>query len=204
MQARLARQLYRSISRLSPTPPQPTQWRVAHVVRRADVHQAVALTTPAAGRPVETPAVDQCSQTSITVGNERVQVCFGPAQRVEADEHVVADGDIDGADVEEVEGERLTVVGRGDELDDVADLPGVACLGQVQQAGISGCALSGGLVGRARIRAWSSCSLARSLMACRPVSLRCRSRCSERLHASLQPSSLVKVMRLPNVVFSHA
>ena len=63
-------------------------------------------------------ACDHGTHARVTVGNERVQVGTAPAQRVQAAQHVVADGDVDGAQLERVELEGLAVVGRREEAGD--------------------------------------------------------------------------------------
>lgn len=63
-----------------------------------------------------------------------MQVGATPAQRVEALQHVVADRDIGGAQLEHVERKRLPVVQRCKEAHDAADLSGVALVGQAPQA----------------------------------------------------------------------
>lgn len=65
---------------------------------------------------------DQAPNSHITLGHEGVQVGLGPAQGIQAGEHVVADGDVHGAQVIGVERECLAVVGGGDELGDSDNL----------------------------------------------------------------------------------
>jgi hypothetical protein len=62
-----------------------------------------------------------------------VEVRLAPAQRIETRQHVVGDLHVHRAQLEEVEGEGLAVVGRGEELRNARDLPAVATLGQVEK-----------------------------------------------------------------------
>ena len=59
-----------------------------------------------------------------------MQFGLAPAQRVDAQQHVVADGFVDRAQLEQIEGEGLAVVGRGDEERDAPDLAGVTGFGE--------------------------------------------------------------------------
>ena len=56
-------------------------------------------------RPLQAPAVDDQPHARVAVRHEHVQVGTGPAQRVETAQHVVADLDVERAQVEQVEGE---------------------------------------------------------------------------------------------------
>ena len=85
--------------------------------------------------PAQTPAIDHRAHAGVTVGNQRVQVGTAPAQRIQAAQHVVADGDVDGAQLEQVEREGLAVVGGGDEACDARDLAGVARLRRAAAGG---------------------------------------------------------------------
>ena len=109
--------------------------------RQADVPQSPT------SRPTQAPQLDHGAHARVSVGDQRVQVGAAPAQRVEAAQHVVADGDVDGAKLEGVQLEGLAVVGRGEEASDARDLAGVAGFGELQQPREGLGAFAGGLAG---------------------------------------------------------
>jgi hypothetical protein len=91
---------------------------------------------------VQAPPLDDCAHAGVAVGDERVQVGTAPAQRVQAAQHVGADRDVDGAQLEQVEGVGLPVVAGGQEARDAQDLAGVSRLGQLQQPRVHGAELN--------------------------------------------------------------
>lgn len=64
-----------------------------------------------------------------------MQIRPPPAQCIEADQHVVADGKVDGTQLEQVERERLAVVAGSQKARDSRDLAGVSLLRKREQPG---------------------------------------------------------------------
>ena len=73
-------------------------------------------------RPTQAPPVDPGQDADVTVWDVRVQIGASPSQRIQAPQHVVAVGDVYGAEIEEIEREVLPVVGDCDKLDHAENL----------------------------------------------------------------------------------
>jgi len=98
-------------------------------------------------RPAPAATVGDGAPAHIAIVNQGVQIGAAPAQRVQAAQHVVVDGDFHRAELEQVELEGLAVVGGGQEARDARDSARVALFGQREQArtglGASLCGLCG-------------------------------------------------------------
>lgn len=93
--------------------------------------------------PFNAPAFENAEHPFLAIGHQFVQIGLGPAQGIEAAQHVVADGDIDGTQLIGIKRKHLAVERRGEEAGNSPDLAAVAVFGQAQQARIGmGCALA--------------------------------------------------------------